>query len=180
MEAEMFLEKLYVNKESFHPEDDAFDIIWQMPTQPTQIEKEKLNSLMQDIYNLPETTRNEFDPCSFLLGIEENLIFAVFMTNSPTERDELRHNLKKAGCLSSMGYNKEDWLWLMPVINKIASIDVNIHFGYHDGTAFCRIFDIEVQSRIYENEHCSLAMAVYSTILEYLKENFTLDLNNFL
>jgi hypothetical protein len=62
-EAEKLLTDLHNNGESFHPEDDANDIIWVCEA-PTAQECDHLNVLMSDIYNL-----NGFDPCDFLLNL---------------------------------------------------------------------------------------------------------------
>lgn len=62
-EAENFLTTLYNNGESFHPEDDAHDVIFP-GTQPYIAECDKLNSLMEQCFAL------DFDPCEFL----DNLI----------------------------------------------------------------------------------------------------------
>lgn len=69
-EAETFLTQLWENKEVFHPEDSAHDVIWSTipkEQQPTPKECERLNDLMADIYNnVPE-----LDPCGFLLDLDE-------------------------------------------------------------------------------------------------------------
>lgn len=69
-DAQKFLTELHANKESYHPEDDANDIIWALKvSKPTKNELEKLNKLMLDIYTLPDF-EPDFDPCEFL----DNLI----------------------------------------------------------------------------------------------------------
>lgn len=71
-EAQKFLTELY-NKESFHPEDDAFQIEWHTCETPTFAECEQLNQLMSDIYAFPgnEDAQNMvFDPCEFLLMLD--------------------------------------------------------------------------------------------------------------
>ena len=62
--AEMFLTDLFNNNEGYHPEDDAHDIVWNLPESeiPTSKECDQLNKLMEDIYNL-----DGFDPCEFIL-----------------------------------------------------------------------------------------------------------------
>lgn len=74
-EAKTFLKELYDNDETFHPEDDAHDIAWNLPDNlvPTHEECEKLNHLMDDIYDLPGNDGRHcgkmiFDPCEFLLN----------------------------------------------------------------------------------------------------------------
>lgn len=68
-EAKQFLTDLHNNNESFHPEDDAFDIYWQT-TEVSDEEKELLNKLMNDIYSLPEawsrTNPDGWCPCGYL------------------------------------------------------------------------------------------------------------------
>jgi len=68
-EAQIFLHALFVNRESYHPEDPAQDIGWTdqkgnfvglfSPEEAAQ-----LNSLMIDIYSLENPA---FDPCEYLL-----------------------------------------------------------------------------------------------------------------
>lgn len=62
-DAEKFLSELAKNGESFHPEDDANDIIWSGES-PSKSECDHLNKLMDDIYQL-----EDFDPCGYLLEI---------------------------------------------------------------------------------------------------------------
>lgn len=75
-EAKVFLTELYNNGESFHPEDDANDIAWEIGDEiPTHKEAEKLNELMEDIYNLPGNDGRHcgamvFDPCEFILKLD--------------------------------------------------------------------------------------------------------------
>lgn len=69
-DAAIFLTDLYNNNESYHPEDDANDLVG---LNITQNETEKLNSLMDDIYKLPGNEDNmnmAFDPCGFLLSLD--------------------------------------------------------------------------------------------------------------
>ena len=74
-EATSFLTELYNNNEDFHPEDDAFDIIWQT-TEVSDDEKTQLNKLMNDIYSLPEAWSPQnpegFDPCAVLMDLFKN------------------------------------------------------------------------------------------------------------
>lgn len=75
-EAKKLLTDLYNNSESFHPEDDANEIMWQsIPDEqiPTKAEGDLLNKLMADIYNLPGNENVQtmvFDPCGFLLELD--------------------------------------------------------------------------------------------------------------
>lgn len=62
-EAVYFLTTLYKNGESFHPEDDANDIVW-ANCSPTKQECDKLNTLMDQIYKIPD-----FDPYAVLLDL---------------------------------------------------------------------------------------------------------------
>lgn len=71
--AKEFLAEMYKNGETFHPEDDANDIIW-LCEEPTQVECDQLNKLMDDIYNLPGNEHLEtmvFDPCEFILSLQK-------------------------------------------------------------------------------------------------------------
>ena len=69
-EAEAFLSELFENGESFHPEDDAHQIIWSCEQPPTAEECDKLNVLMNDCINVGD---GEFDVCKYLedLRMEE-------------------------------------------------------------------------------------------------------------
>lgn len=71
-QAKAFLTDLYNNNEIYHPEDDAHDIVWET-VNPTEQEREQLNKLMEDIYNLDGNNGNhykpKFDPCDFLLTL---------------------------------------------------------------------------------------------------------------
>lgn len=62
-EAIAFLTELHNNDESFHPEDDAFDVSW-ITVNPSIEERQKLNDLMGEIYQI-----NGFDPCEILLDL---------------------------------------------------------------------------------------------------------------
>lgn len=64
-EARQFLKELFDNGESYHPEDDARDIIFP-EVNPTYDERNKLNSLMAQSYNLLSDT---FDPAGYLLAL---------------------------------------------------------------------------------------------------------------
>lgn len=61
-DAQQFLKSLFDNDESYHPEDDAFDIIWKCEQPPNHDEKLKMNQLMNEIYEL----KDSFDPCDYL------------------------------------------------------------------------------------------------------------------
>jgi hypothetical protein len=71
-EAKEFLTELHENNETFHPEDDAHDINW-TTTEVSMEEKDRLNELMQNIYDLPCNKDKypdlEFDPCDFLMEL---------------------------------------------------------------------------------------------------------------
>lgn len=73
-EAKAFLTELVTNGEAFHCEDDARDIVWNLPAeqQPTLPQCDLLNKLMNDIYNLPGNDGKhdnsiDFCPCAFVL-----------------------------------------------------------------------------------------------------------------
>lgn len=65
-QAEKFLKELSLNGETFHPEDDANEIVWNLPKNqiPNKIECDKLNQLMNQCMHV-----KNFDPCEFLLSI---------------------------------------------------------------------------------------------------------------
>lgn len=78
-EAKAFLTELHKNGESYHPEDDANDIVSGIGTHPglhlfNQEEGDKLNKLMNDIYDIPgnqDIHKMVFDPCGFLLDLDK-------------------------------------------------------------------------------------------------------------
>ncbi len=78
-QAKALLAELHRNRESFHPQDDATDINWNLPDdqQPTIAEGQLLNKLMEEIYNLPgnkgHRTKLLFDPCKYLLELDEQI-----------------------------------------------------------------------------------------------------------
>lgn len=51
-EAKALLTQLFENNEAYCPEDDANDLEWGT-CEPTKEEKDQLNKLMMDMYNLP-------------------------------------------------------------------------------------------------------------------------------
>lgn len=85
-EAKAFIKELYDNGEAFHPEDDATDIIWDLPSNqvPTLEECVKLNELMTAIYALPECKLKhrqpnsipymDFDPCGYLSDLDGHVM----------------------------------------------------------------------------------------------------------
>lgn len=62
-QAKKFLKELYLNNESFHPEDDAHDIIFSH-IKVSQEDRDTLNKRMEDIYDI-----GGFDPCEYLLDL---------------------------------------------------------------------------------------------------------------
>lgn len=63
-----FLVELHRNGEAYHPEDDAHDIVWHhCDTEPSWDECEKLNDLMDDVYQ-----NTNIDPCAVYLNYEMN------------------------------------------------------------------------------------------------------------
>lgn len=65
-QAKQFLSDLHKNKELYHPEDDARDIEWNSCEKPSVKELNKLNQLMNQVYN------QDFDPCGYII---DNLNF---------------------------------------------------------------------------------------------------------
>lgn len=77
-EAQKLLFDLHTNGEAFHPEDDANGLV-NSYVLFTKEEGEKLNSLMNQIYELKgndgrHTEPMIFDPCEYLLSIDEDYI----------------------------------------------------------------------------------------------------------
>jgi hypothetical protein len=68
-EAKKFLKELYINDESFHPEDCAKNIIIYKTGKRlfTDSEADKLNSLMDQIYYL-----KDFDPCGYIITLDSD------------------------------------------------------------------------------------------------------------
>lgn len=65
-----FLRSLHTNGETYHPEDDANDVVWHT-VNPTVKEHNELNRLMSEIYALPEAKTGDFCPCEFLLYLDK-------------------------------------------------------------------------------------------------------------
>ena len=60
-----FLTSLHNDNLSFHPEDNAHDIVWNgSDYQPTTEDCDNLNRLMEEIY-----TNTAVDPCEILLDL---------------------------------------------------------------------------------------------------------------
>jgi hypothetical protein len=73
-EAKSFLQKLNDNGEAYHPECGAHNVEWEASTTASQEEKDQLDKLMTDIYNLPgndgrRTAPLAFDPCAYLFHL---------------------------------------------------------------------------------------------------------------
>lgn len=62
-EAKAYIIALFNNDESYHPEDDAFDIVWAIEEseEPTEGELNQLNANMELVYKVAA-----FDPCELL------------------------------------------------------------------------------------------------------------------
>jgi hypothetical protein len=60
-EASAYIKELHDNNESYHPEDDAREVVWQTCT-PTADECELLNKLMDDVYLY-------IDPCDVYMEL---------------------------------------------------------------------------------------------------------------
>jgi hypothetical protein len=70
-EAKQFLFDLHNNDESFHPEDDANEVVW-VTCNPTAEEKTQLNKLMDEVFYLMEMSEDVcFDPCGYLLDLDK-------------------------------------------------------------------------------------------------------------
>ena len=71
-QAKDFLTDLYNNNETYHPEDDAHDILWET-FNPSYEERDQLNKLMDEIYDLDGNNGDhknpKFDPCEFLMNL---------------------------------------------------------------------------------------------------------------
>jgi len=71
-EAKVLLAELFLNGESFHPEDDASQLTGDIFTKE---EGDKLNELMEQIYNLDGNNGNhanpKWDPAAYLNELDE-------------------------------------------------------------------------------------------------------------
>lgn len=72
-QAKNFLRELHKNGETFHPEDDAHTIVWETAV-VSESERNQLNKLTEDIYNLEGNQKGAdamvFDPCWYLLNLQ--------------------------------------------------------------------------------------------------------------
>lgn len=87
--AREFLEELFNNGESYHPEDDAHDIVWN-GVDVSEDERNRLNIAMIQIHAIPD-----FDPCEFLLDLAGHVTECG--CHSVKETTEFFAALKKAG-----------------------------------------------------------------------------------
>lgn len=73
-DANKLLRELFENNESFHPEDDAHDVIDVHTNKEifTEEEADKLNDLIGQMYEI-----DGYDPCEYLLELtrEANVVF---------------------------------------------------------------------------------------------------------
>ena len=79
-----FLTELHKNGEHYHPEDNAHMICWNLATKerpyenPTRYERDQLNQLMEDIYNLDGNkgmgVNIAFDPCELLNNLDGHIM----------------------------------------------------------------------------------------------------------
>lgn len=67
-EADKFLTDLFNNGESFHPDDSAHEVNWDLGYIPSEEECEHLNKLMQDVLAIPG-----YDPYILLLQLSSPL-----------------------------------------------------------------------------------------------------------
>lgn len=90
-EAQEFLLELHRNGESYHPEDQAKNVVWYNvpePHRPTKQEQKQLDKLMGQILNM-----EGFDPCAFLLGLVPHRLFVTLneFANIASELSRLWH-----------------------------------------------------------------------------------------
>lgn len=132
-EAEQFLQSLIDNNETYHPEDNAHDIIWDMPEdqKPTPAEADQLNKLMEDIYNLDGNNGNhaspKFDPCEYLNNAKGKDLFEDY-ENLP---DNVKSILEKYGDKLQSG----DYRDLEAALAELTEIGYTFEY-YLDGTAY--------------------------------------------
>ena len=75
-EGQSYLTLLFNNGLSYHCEDSAVDILWNLPEDDTPSEEEELHmdKLMDEIYALPEFENYpniEMCPCGFVLDLQK-------------------------------------------------------------------------------------------------------------
>lgn len=65
-EAKNYIVELFNNDESYHPEDSAFDIVWneENPEHPTDEELKKMDENMELVYKFAD-----FNPCEILCDL---------------------------------------------------------------------------------------------------------------
>lgn len=68
-EAKKFLTELYENKEAYHPEDSALNIVKPGSNEPffTKKEAKKLDALMDVMFSMPD-----FNPCDVIYELWQN------------------------------------------------------------------------------------------------------------
>lgn len=66
-DAKKYLSELYNNGESYHPDDDASDILFEGDECVDSYTAIKMNALMDRIYFLAKNT--DFDPCGYILSL---------------------------------------------------------------------------------------------------------------
>jgi hypothetical protein len=97
---------------------------------------------------------------------EGNLLVERFMT---TEPDVLERDLLKAGTVECMHYH-DDWLWLMPVLDKIESLGFNtivVHKA-KTGYSICHIHDYNTLINAISYDSDNKLTTVYNCILKFI------------
>ena len=128
-EAKRLLTDLLNNGESFHPEDDASDLVGDPFTAE---EATQLNKLMEDIYNLKGNESHHkmiFDPCGFLLELDPGYLT---MRNADDLQDILAQESVPdvASCIENMSYaNLMGIIKLLDDSFIVNQPDIIAHYG---------------------------------------------------
>ncbi len=96
--------------------------------------------------------------------IENNILIARFVLE---DQNTLERDLKRAGCAESLHYH-DDWLWLMPVVDKIESEDYNSEFSITMHMGYCEITDSK-NEMVVEAYGETRIEATYDTIVKFIK-----------
>lgn len=119
-EAKAFLTNLFNNDESYDPMEDAHDINW-TTCKPTDEEKDQLNELISDIYDLPpQDNGKSFDAAEFWWDM-------VLEANPMLNKLKVEPTLELPDRINSVEEAKKFLEYLMEIENAPECIQSNYH-----------------------------------------------------